>query len=89
MEREIIIKNRSGLHARPAAKLVAFAKGFAEKITLSKGEKSAPATSLLAILGLGISQGDKVKVAVEGEEAEQVLDQFAQFAEQLAQEEAR
>lgn len=87
MDREIIIKNKSGLHARPAAKFVSFAKGFEQKVTLGKGEKSAPATSLLGILSLGIAQGDKVRIAVQGENAEQVLEQVSKFVEQLAYEE--
>ncbi|MDI6813127.1 MAG: HPr family phosphocarrier protein [Desulfitobacteriaceae bacterium] len=86
MDREIVIKNKSGLHARPAAKFVVFAKNFTQPITVTKGEKSAPATSLIGILSLGITQGDRIRLTVEGENAQQVLDQFSEFIDQLAYE---
>ena len=86
MEREIVIKNTSGLHARPAAKFVVFAKGFAQPVTVIKGEKSALATSLVGVLSLGIVQGDKIRLTAEGENAWQVLDKFAEFVEQLGYE---
>lgn len=89
MDREVMIKNKFGLHARPAAKFVLFAKGFKQTVTVIKGEKSAPATSLIGILSLGITQGDRVRIAVQGENAEQVLDQVSEFVEQLAHEEQK
>lgn len=86
MEKEIIIKNATGLHARPAAKLTVFAKNYLQPITLIKGEKSAPANSLIRVLGLGIVQGDTVRISVEGDRAEQIIQEFAAYLETLADE---
>lgn len=62
----VVIKNKSGLYARPAAKFVVFAKNFAQHIMVKKGEKSASATSLIGILGLGITAGDMIRLSAKG-----------------------
>ena len=56
-----------GIHARPAGILVKEAKKYAPtKITVTKGAKSAEATRLMALMGLGCKGGDTVTVACEG-----------------------
>ena len=56
-----------GIHARPAGLLVKAAKALDSTITIEKvGGKSAAATKLMAIMGLGIKHGDTVSVTVEG-----------------------
>jgi len=87
VEKEIVIKNKSGLHARPAAQFVTFAKKYPENIMVFKGDKYAPARSLLSILGLGISHGDTVRLQVEGDQAAQILSELAEYLEKLAYEE--
>ena len=61
------ITDPGGIHARPAGLLVRKAQEFPDEITLSKGEKTANLKKLLAVMGLGIRQGDTVTVTVEGE----------------------
>lgn len=87
MEKEVVIKNKSGLHARPAAQFITFAKKYTEKINVFKGDKSAPATSLLSVLGLGIAYGDTVRLQVDGDNATQVISELSDFLEKLAYEE--
>ena len=56
-----------GIHARPAGLLVKAAKALDSTITVVKGDgKSAVAVKLMALMGLGIKQGDTVTVTVEG-----------------------
>ena len=59
-----------GIHARPASILVKEAKNFASKITITKGEKSADMRKLLALMGLGVKQGEEVTVQIEGDDEE-------------------
>lgn len=58
-----------GVHARPAGLLVKEIKAHSSsvKITTADG-KSADAKKLLALMGLGIKQGDTVTVSVEGDD---------------------
>lgn len=71
-----------GIHARPAGLLVKAAKGLDSAVSIVKADgKSAAATKLMALMGLGIKQGDTVTVTLEGgsEEANaKTLEQFFQ-----------
>jgi len=54
------------MHARPAGKLAKEAAQYQSVVTLLKGEKKADTRRLMALMGLGIKQGDTVTVQVEG-----------------------
>ena len=56
-----------GIHARPAGLLVKAAKALDSTVTIAKADgKSAAGTKLMALMGLGIKQGDTVTITVEG-----------------------
>lgn len=56
-----------GIHARPAGLLVRAIKGVDSTVTITKADgKSAVGAKLMALMGLGIKQGDTVTVTVEG-----------------------
>ncbi|MDE6220870.1 MAG: HPr family phosphocarrier protein [Lachnospiraceae bacterium] len=61
-----VIKDEVGIHARPAGLLVKEAKKYESTITIVKGAKSAAATKMMAVMGLGVKCGDTVDVEVEG-----------------------
>ncbi len=64
---QYIITEPVGIHARPAGLLVKEVKALDSAVTIKKAEgKSVAATKLMAIMGLGIKQGDTVSVTVEG-----------------------
>lgn len=56
-----------GIHARPAGLLVKAVKALDSTVTIAKADgKSAVGTKLMALMGLGIKQGETVTVTVEG-----------------------
>ena len=62
-----MITDPMGVHARPAGLLVKAAKTVDSTLTIAKANgKSAAATKLMAVMGLGIKQGETVTVTVEG-----------------------
>jgi phosphotransferase system HPr (HPr) family protein len=67
-ELNITIRNKVGLHARPAALFVKAAKGFKSKILVSKDNRVADAKSILNVLTLGAGQGANVTLRAEGED---------------------
>lgn len=82
---EYTINDPVGIHARPAGLLVKEAKALGSAVTIETADgRSAVATKLMALMGLGIKQGDTVSVIIEGdgEEADAaVMEQF--FKENL------
>ena len=66
IERKVKLKNRLGLHARAAAKLVHTAAGFESKVTLARDGDEVDGKSILGLLLLAASQGSELVVRVEG-----------------------
>lgn len=67
------IKNKVGLHARPAAMFVQLANKFKSDIRVLKGNVNANAKSILNVLTLGAGPGSAIRLQAEGEDAESAL----------------
>jgi phosphocarrier protein NPr len=74
VEKDLIIANKLGLHARAATQLAKLAFQFDGSITLHQGDKKAEATSVLGLMMLESSQGKTVKVVCEGPDAQHAMD---------------
>ena len=66
VERTLIVPLRQGLHARPAALLAQRAKSFAGQIILAAHGRTANARSVVAIMALGVRQGDELSIQASG-----------------------
>ena len=84
IEKNVIIKNETGLHARPAASLVQFVKKFDESIGIILDNKVADAKSIFNVMSLGISKGMEITLRVDGENEEKTLGEVVNFIENLA-----
>ena len=60
------IKDAMGIHARPAGLLVKEAAKYESKVSLTKDGKTVDAARLMAVMSLGVKQGQAVTVTVEG-----------------------
>jgi phosphocarrier protein FPr/phosphocarrier protein len=67
----LIVMLRQGLHARPAALLAQRAKAFGAAATLRAHGRSANARSVVAIMALGVRQGDELTIEANGTDAAQ------------------
>ena len=76
---EYTITDPVGIHARPAGLLVKEIKKYASTVTVIKGEKEVNALKLMALMGMGIKQGDTVKVTVEGADEEAAAAEIEAF----------
>ena len=61
------IKDELGVHARPAGLLVKLAKQYTSTITIEKNGKTCDMRKLMAVMGMGIRQGETITVTAEGE----------------------
>ena len=73
------IKEPVGIHARPAGLLVKVVKGFSSTATLEKNGKTCDLRKLMALMGMGVKQGETVTVKVEGEDEEAAAAAIQQF----------
>ena len=69
----LTIRNKQGLHARPAAKFVRKANEFAADIQVFKGSQQANAKSINQVATLEIRQGDEIRIVATGSDAGQAI----------------
>lgn len=62
----VIVRNETGLHARPATMFTQKAKSFSANVTITKDETTVDAKSILKVLSLGVVQGKSILIAAEG-----------------------
>ena len=78
-EFQYTIKDACGIHARPAGLLVKVVKGHASTATLEKDGKSCDMRKLMALMGMGVKQGDTVTVKVEGDDEDAAAADIEKF----------
>lgn len=79
-----VIKNPSGIHARPASMFVQCAAAFSSATTvrdLTKDGDAKDAKSILAVMSAGIRCGDEVEIAAEGDDAVQAVAALVELIE--------
>jgi len=81
IEKEITIKNESGLHARPAAIIVQKANDFKSDIFLEKGGDRVNAKSIMGVMMLAAAFGTIVRVIAEGADEERAVETIAALLE--------
>ncbi len=73
------IKDKVGIHARPAGLLAKEAKNFKSEITIGKDGKNVNAERLMQVMGMGIKCGDTVTVSVSGEDEDEAVKAMERF----------
>lgn len=77
-----VITDEIGIHARPAGLLVKEAKKYASKVVIKANGKSAEATRLMAIMGMGVKCGQTVEVEVTGDDEDAAFEGMKAFFEE-------
>ena len=76
--RRVTIGSKVGLHARPARLLVEAATSAGVPVRIGRTEAEAvPATSILAVMSLGIAGGEEVVLTADGDGADTALTEIA------------
>ncbi len=81
VKREVIIKNKSGIHARPASILVNEASKFKSEIYLEKGGDKVDCKSILGVMMLAATCGSKVNILSQGEDEIEAMETVAKILE--------
>ena len=80
IQREVSIKNRAGLHTRPAAMLVKTAARFQSELFIEKDGMEINGKSIIGVMTLAAEQGSSLMLRFEGPDedaaAEAVVDLF-------------
>ena len=81
ISRDIEIRNKLGLHARAAARLVHTAARFKSDIKIRKGDEEVDGKSILGILLLAAGRGSMITVKAEGPDEQEAVDAIEKLIE--------
>ncbi len=74
--RSVVIRNKFGLHARPAAEFVKLAGGFTADIWVRKGETEVNGKSIMGVMMLAAEPGTELIIRASGPDAEDAVDEL-------------
>lgn len=87
-DRQLLITNKRGLHARASAKFVQTVEGFDADITVSKDGMTVGGTSIMGLMMLAASPGCTIHVSATGNQAEKALEALGELVADKFGEEA-
>ncbi len=79
IEKEVVIKNAQGLHARPAALFVQISGKYDSSVTVIKDEEKVNGKSIMGLLMLGAQQNSCITLIVDGDDAETAVLELEEF----------
>ena len=68
VRKEFVVKNKLGLHARPAALFVQTASKYQSEVKVSKGGTEVNGKSVMGIMMLAAECGSRIQVTVKGQD---------------------
>lgn len=80
-QQSFLIKNQTGLHARPATMFVKKASGFGSKIRVVKGNQDIDAKSIISLLSMGAGKGDLITLITEGPDEKEAMTELLSLLE--------
>lgn len=81
---ELVVRNPSGLHARPATLFTQKAAGFSARITvenLDRGKAPVDGKSILMLLTAGVSRDHRIRLSADGVDEDQAIDALVALVE--------
>jgi phosphocarrier protein HPr len=74
IEREVMIRNRAGLHTRPAASVVKLAAKFKSEFYIIKDGFEINGKSIIGVMTLAAEQGSQLILRFEGDDEQQAAE---------------
>jgi phosphocarrier protein HPr len=87
VERIVTIRNRAGMHARPAALLVKTASSFKAQISIEKDSERVNGKSIMGVITLGATFNTPLKIIAEGPDEAEAVDAIEKLFERRFEEE--
>jgi phosphocarrier protein HPr len=79
--KELVVQNKMGIHARPAAMIVRVTNKFKADVFVEKDEEQVNGKSIMGLMMLAAGKDSRVKFLATGEDAAQMLDELEQLFE--------
>ncbi len=79
VQREVVVINKLGLHARPSAQLVKLAADYDSTIRLQLREQSVDGKNIMGLLMLAATCGSQILVTANGDDADKAIEGIARL----------
>jgi len=79
LEKELLVQNKMGIHARPAAMIVRITNKFKAEVFVEKDEEQVNGKSIMGLMMLAAGRGATVKFLATGDDAPQMLAELEQL----------
>ncbi len=79
VQQEVVVKNRLGLHTRPAATLVKLAAKFKSEFFLERDGYRVNGKSIIGVMTLAAEQGARILLEFSGEDEQEALTTLVDF----------
>lgn len=87
IEKILTVKNRAGIHARPAAIIAQTSNKFESEITLTKDDATVNAKSIMGVIAMGAGYNTQMTLCVEGSDEDEAAAVIEQLFESKFEEE--
>jgi phosphocarrier protein HPr len=77
--KELVVLNKMGIHARPAAMIVRITNKFKAEVFVEKDEEQVNGKSIMGLMMLAAGKGSKVKFLAAGDDAASMLAELEQL----------
>ena len=79
VERNLLVQNQMGIHARPAAMIVRAANKYESEIFFEKDDEQVNGKSIMGLMMLAAGKGSTIRAIACGNDAENALDELEQL----------
>ena len=88
LEKELVVQNKMGIHARPAAMIVRVANTYSGEVWVEKDDEQVNGKSIMGLMMLAAGKGSKLKIKADGpsEEGAKMLEDMAALFERRFEE---
>ena len=76
VEKKLVIKNKQGLHARPAALFVQVANKYESDILVKKGRDEVNGKSIMGLMTLAAEKGSMIRIKIDGPDAKEAMQEL-------------
>lgn len=80
-KKTVVVENKTGLHARPAALFVQTANKYESKIVIEAEGKSVNAKSIMGVMSLAVSCGTEIMICADGKDEEEAIKELTELIE--------
>lgn len=76
IEKKLVINNKQGLHARPAALFVQIANKYESDIIVKKGKDEVNGKSIMGLMTLAAEKGSSIRLKIDGPDAKEAMQEL-------------